>query len=124
MLQSKEAYEPIYFDQDKEEHPEMSPGVVFGIDLLMVVEKEPSLHDYYEIEAWVDAMLKTAIRGKLPLKSILLIINRGLSALLATASARLVGVARVGFPGPSQRLSFSFGRFHALGEWKAFPKGW
>ncbi|KAL2853654.1 hypothetical protein BJX68DRAFT_265117 [Aspergillus pseudodeflectus] len=123
MLQSKEAYEPIYFGLDKEEHPVMSPGLVFGIDLLMAVEKEPSLHDYYEIEAWVDTMLKNAICGRLPFKSILLIINHGLSALLATALARTGSSGTGWLSRPLSEVVIQFWSISRFGRVDGFPKG-
>ncbi|KAL2853249.1 hypothetical protein BJY01DRAFT_244219 [Aspergillus pseudoustus] len=87
LLSSKQAYDPIYF-HDKDTQSSMSPGLVFGIDLLMVIEKEPSLHSEYEIEYWLEAIMKKAIRERLPFNSILQILNLALTAFQATALAQ------------------------------------
>jgi hypothetical protein len=123
MIQSKKAYDPIYFNQDKEKHPVMSPGLVFGLDLLMVVEKEPSLHDYYGLEGWVDAILKKAIRGNLPFNSILPIINHGLTTLLATALARTSWSGTGWLSRPLSEVVVQLWSISRFGRVEGFPKG-
>ena len=75
LLRSEEAYVPIHLN----ERPlEMPPGLLFGMDLLLVVRKERGLQKDKEIHGWVDSIIGQAIRKKLPLPSIVLILNSSL----------------------------------------------
>ncbi|KAJ5774534.1 hypothetical protein N7457_009430 [Penicillium paradoxum] len=85
LLSSKEPYDPIYYQKRAFD---MSPGLLFGMDLLMAMEKEPEQHSNDEIDQWVEEILDKMIREKLPVESILLILNQGSAVCQASALAR------------------------------------
>lgn len=85
LLKSKEAYEPIYYRGNQLER---SPGLVFGIDLLMAMQKDAGQHSHHDLCSWGGRVLDKAIREKQPFESILLILTQGLTLLQASASAR------------------------------------
>ncbi|KAJ5381723.1 uncharacterized protein N7496_004151 [Penicillium cataractarum] len=88
LLKSKATYDPVYY---RENEFEMSPGLLFGMDLLMMMEKEAVQYNHHDLCSWVESILDQGIREKQPFDSILLILNQGLALLQASASARPKG---------------------------------
>ncbi|KAL4987777.1 hypothetical protein BDW68DRAFT_160422 [Aspergillus falconensis] len=85
LLSSKEAYDTVYY---KGKQSAMSPGLFFGMDLLMAMEKEPRTLSNHQLAQLVEALAEQGIREKLPFGSILLILNHGLAALQINAETR------------------------------------
>ncbi|KAL4994406.1 hypothetical protein BDV10DRAFT_189076 [Aspergillus recurvatus] len=88
LLSSKETYDTVYY-QDMQ--AAMPPGLLFGMDFLMAMEKEPKALSNHDLEQWVEAVAKKGICQQLPFRSILLILNQGLAALQISANTRLGG---------------------------------
>ncbi|KAL4811713.1 hypothetical protein BDW67DRAFT_189415 [Aspergillus spinulosporus] len=86
LLRSKEAYDSIHH-QDMQLAFTKSPGLLFGMDLLTALEREPEMLDNHELERLVDAMARQGIREKLPFGSLLLILNQGIAVLQARAKS-------------------------------------
>ncbi|RDW84028.1 uncharacterized protein DSM5745_04354 [Aspergillus mulundensis] len=87
LLSSKEAYEPIYY-QDQPSAISGFPGLVFGMDLVIAMEKEPEQYSRYEYGQWVKAILQQVIRKLLPFELVLAIFNRALPTLQPPARAQ------------------------------------
>ncbi|KAL4779414.1 hypothetical protein BJX76DRAFT_361800 [Aspergillus varians] len=119
LLSSREAYVPIYYEGKQSA---MSPGLVFGMDLLMVMEKEPEQHGDYELGQWVESILKKGFRENLPFKSILLILNQALDALQAGELTRPRGSMGWLSQSISQDIVqfWSISQFGRVGD---FPRG-
>lgn len=119
LLKSKATYDPVYC---RENEFELSPGLVFGMDLLMAMQKEVVQYNHYDLCSWVESILDQAIREKQPFESILLILNRGLALLQASASARPKGSSGWLSQSLSQCI-IQFWSISRFGYTGALPKG-
>ncbi|KAL4756382.1 uncharacterized protein BDW70DRAFT_164552 [Aspergillus foveolatus] len=84
LLRSKEPYDPIYY-QDVQLTLTLTPGLLFGMDLLTALEKEPEMLKSHALERLVEAMARQGIRDKLPFGSLLRILSQGFAVLQARA---------------------------------------
>lgn len=76
LLGSNEAYVPVHH---KKTHPSMPPALIFGMDMLLALDKNPQLLRDYEIDKWVNSILNLAFRRKLLFQQIMPLLNCSLA---------------------------------------------
>ncbi|KAH8691475.1 hypothetical protein BGW36DRAFT_388391 [Talaromyces proteolyticus] len=85
LLHSQEEYIPNRFN---EIHTGTPPGLIFGMDLLLAVGKEPGLQSDYELHDWIQSILRLAIRKSQPFQSILFVLNSSLELCQSRGTSR------------------------------------
>ncbi|CRG84051.1 Receptor-type tyrosine-protein phosphatase zeta [Talaromyces islandicus] len=76
LLGSDEAYVPVHY---KKTHPSMPPALVFSMDMLISLDKNPQLLRDYEIDEWLNSILSLALHRKLLFQQIMPILDRSLA---------------------------------------------